>query len=299
MTRLLVGAGLALWVGTALLLSGWGRLARPTLRERLAPFHPGTAAIEGPAAGAGTLLELVRSTVQRLLDRLATAAGVEEPLALRLRRVHFPLDVGGFRARQVGWMGTGLAGGLLLAALGVPLPLALLAVIGGPVFAFLVVEQRLANASKRWQERVSRELPVVAEQLAMLINAGYSLGAAVNRLAARGGGCCAADLRVVAGRVRQGVDEVAALREWAALVRVDAVDRLVGVLALHTEAADLGRLVSAEARQCRRDLQRRNVELIERRAEQVWIPVSVATLVPGVILLAVPFLAALRLFANA
>ena len=49
----------------------------------------------------------------------------------------------------------------------------------------------------------------------------------------------------------------------------------------------------------RRDLQRRTIETIERRAQQVWVPVTVATLVPGVILLAVPFLAALRLFANA
>jgi hypothetical protein len=83
------------------------------------------------------------------------------------------------------------------------------------------------------------------------------------------------------------------------VARVDVVDRLVGVLSLHTESADLGRLVSAEARLARRELQRRTIESIERRAQQVWVPVTVATLVPGVILLAVPFLAALRLFANA
>ena len=80
---------------------------------------------------------------------------------------------------------------------------------------------------------------------------------------------------------------------------MDGVDRLVGVLALHSESADLGELVSAEARQARRDLHRQTIETIERRAQQVWVPVTVATLVPGVILLAVPFLAALRLFANA
>jgi hypothetical protein len=80
---------------------------------------------------------------------------------------------------------------------------------------------------------------------------------------------------------------------------VEAVDRLVSVLTLHSEAADLGRLVSSEARQARRDLHRRTVETIERRAQQVWIPVTVATLVPGAILLAVPFLSALRLFSNA
>ena len=40
------------------------------------------------------------------------------------------------------------------------------------------------------------------------------------------------------------------------------------------------------------------IETIERRGQQVWIPVTVAALVPGVIFLAVPFIDALRLFAN-
>lgn len=104
---------------------------------------------------------------------------------------------------------------------------------------------------------------------------------------------------MVASRIRQGVDDGTALREWAEVARVDGLDRLVAILALNRETADLGRLVSAEARQSRRDLQRRTTELLERRAQQVWVPVTVATLVPGVILLAIPFLAALRLFAGA
>jgi hypothetical protein len=46
-------------------------------------------------------------------------------------------------------------------------------------------------------------------------------------------------------------------------------------------------------------LHRHTIEAIERRAQQVWVPVTVATLVPGVMLLAVPFLSALHLFAKA
>jgi tight adherence protein C len=142
-------------------------------------------------------------------------------------------------------------------------------------------------------------MPIVSEQLAMLLNSGYSVGAALSRIARRGSGCTARDLEVVQNRVRQGLSESAALREWAEVAKVDAVDRLINVLTLHRDAADLGRLVSAEARQARRDLHRRTIEAIERRAQQVWVPVTVATLVPGVILLAVPFLSALRLFSNA
>jgi Flp pilus assembly protein TadB len=225
--------------------------------------------------------------------------GVNEALAIRLRRVHSPVGVTAFRVRQLATAGGVLVGAALLAGFGLPAPLAMLVVLGAPLLVFLVIEQRLARASERWQQTLGQELPVVAEQLAMLLNAGYSLGAALARLATRGQGCAARDLAGVVNRIRQGLSENEALQEWADVAGVEGVTRLVGVLALHGESADLGRLVSSDARQARRDLQRRTIETIERRSQQVWVPVTVATLVPGVILLAVPFLSALRLFSNA
>jgi hypothetical protein len=69
-------------------------------------------------------------------------------------------------------------------------------------------------------------------------------------------------------------------------------------MALNVDASDLGRLVSDEARAIRRDVQRDLVQIMERRGQQVWVPVTVATLVPGVIFLAIPFVEALRLFAG-
>ena len=74
---------------------------------------------------------------------------------------------------------------------------------------------------------------------------------------------------------------------------------MVAVLTVNRQSGDLARLIGDEARAVRRDVHRELVETIERRAQQVWIPVTVATLVPGVIFLAVPFVEALRLFANA
>ena len=52
--------------------------------------------------------------------------------------------------------------------------------------------------------------------------------------------------------------------EWAATAQVPALDRLVTVLALNREAADLGRLISEEARACRRDVHRELVTTVER-----------------------------------
>ena len=130
----------------------------------------------------------------------------------------------------------------------------------------------------------------------MLLSAGYSLGQALTRIANRSDAAIAVDLSVVVGRLQQGVDESRALREWADLACVPALDRLLGVLALNREATDLGALITEEARSARSEVHRELIEQLERRAQQVWIPVTVATLIPGVLFLAVPFLEAIRLF---
>jgi tight adherence protein C len=300
-TQILALATLALFVGSTLLLSELRWFRRRPLVDRLAPYVPGGHAAQrrGAIMSAASFGQVIGPLARAVGEAVARGFGVTEALAVRLERVHSPLDVTGFRVRQLAWSGVGLVGGALVAAaLGLGGVVALLFVVGGAALAFLVVEQRLATESARWQRRIFLELPVVAEQLGMLIGAGYSLGAALTRLGNRGKGACGRDLVRVTGRIRQGLTEIEALREWAAVVGVDALDRLVSVLALNRQAGDLGRLIGDEARSIRRDVHRELVETIERRGQQVWIPVTVATLVPGVIFLAVPFIEALRLFAN-
>jgi tight adherence protein C len=302
MTRLLVaGVGVCWFAGATLLLGELRWFRRRRLVDRLAPYVPGGAAVRanGVTVSASSFRQVLGPLAAAVGGRVARAFGVTESLAVRLERVHSPLDPTGFRVRQLGWAALGLAGAAVLAtALPLPGVMALLFVVGGPLLGFLVVEQRLAAESDRWKRRIVLELPIVAEQLGMLLGAGFSLGAALNRLAARGKGACGRDLGRVRGRIRQGLGEVDALREWAAVADVDALHRLVGVLALNRQAGDLGRLISEEARAVRRDLHRQLVETIERRAQQVWVPVTVATLVPGVIFLSVPFVDALRMFAE-
>jgi Flp pilus assembly protein TadB len=230
---------------------------------------------------------------------VARFVGVGEALEVRLRRIHAPLDVTAFRVRQVGTSAVafGVAGVLTL-VVGLSAPVGVLVLLGAPALAFLAQEQSLAARSERWQRRVFLELPVVAEQLAMLLAAGWSLTAALHRLAQRGSGAVAADLRRVRSRLGQGVAEADALREWAAIEGVPQLDRLASVLALNRDTSDLARLVAAEARSIRRDVHRELLEAVERRNQSVWIPVTVATLVPGVLFLAIPFVEALRLFGS-
>lgn len=301
MTRLLVASGLALWAGTTLLLSTTRWFARRPLTERLRPYTPGGLA---PGNRGGLLsLESFRDVVAPVSrgvgEQVARLFGVSEDLAVRLARYHSPLDVTSFRVRQLGWVVAAFGlGGLVALGLGLPPAVGVLCVVGAPLLAFLLLEQQVSSASARWQRRLFLELPVVSEQIGLLLSAGYSLSGALQRVAARSGGACGRDIARVVSRTRQGLSDTEALREWAALADVDAVDRLVHVLALNREASDLGRLISEEARAIRRDVQRELIETIERRGQQVWIPVTVATLVPGVIFLAVPFIQALSLFSG-
>ncbi len=130
------------------------------------------------------------------------------------------------------------------------------AVLGAPMLAFLLVEQQVASESAQWQRRLFLGLPVISEQIGMLLSAGYSLGAALDRISRRGSGACSQDLARVGRRVRQGLGDAEALREWAELADVEAVHRLVGVLSLNRDTGDLGRLISEEAKALRREVQR-------------------------------------------
>ncbi len=298
MTRLAVAFGLVIFVGMALLLSELRWFRRPTLVDRLAPYAPGPArSTRFGLLSVASFREVVGPLSQALGARIAKFFGVSEELSTRLRRIHSPLDATTFRTRQIAWSIAALVGGAMAAtATAAPPPIAILMVVGAPILRFLQLEQKVASASAAWQRRIFLELPVVAEQLGMLMSAGWSLGAALARISARGSGAVAADLERVIQRMRQGLSEVEALREWSELADVDELDRLVSVLALNREAADLGRLIAEEARSIRREAQRELIETIERRNQQVWIPVTVAALVPGVLLMGVPFIDALTLF---
>lgn len=297
--RLAVLSFVALWAGTTLLLSRRRWFAQRPLVERVRPYT--TSGVRDRSRSGVLSVDSFRDVIAPIAtqvgSRLGALFGVDEDVATRLERVHSPLSAAAFRMRQLGAAGLAFAVGTLAAiAFHLSPAFALLCLVGLPLLAFLIVEQQLANESARWQSAVFLELPIVAEQLGMLLAAGYSLGTALNRLATRGKGRCGRDLVRVCGRIRQGLTEVEALREWAELERVEALDRLVSLLRLNREAGDLGRLIAEEARSIRRDVHRQLIETIERRGQQVWIPVTVATLVPGVIFLAIPFTEAMRLF---
>jgi len=280
-------------IGAYLLISSMDGGRAPSLARRLAPYHPG-------APGGSSMPSRLYGRLRVGLRVTSAIPELAEPLSTRLARVHDDTDPSRFRLRQVALGGAGALAGLAVVIVLDPPPLVAIFLLLAPgLVGWLIEEQRLARRNRQWQRRLAQELPSLAETLACLLDSGYSVNAALARVAARGRGACGPDLKRVMNRVLQGAALTDALAEWGEVSGLSGVKRLVGILSLHADSGDLGRLVSEEARQARKELQRATAELMERRAQQVWVPVTVAALVPGAILLAVPFVSALRGFASA
>ncbi len=282
------------FVGVGLLLANVRVLRRPPLTERLSTYVSPTTSgvIVGPQVAVAAIIAPLADSFGRTLGRVT---GIRTDLSLRLGRAGRAQSASDFRLAQFTHALTAFALTTIVVLLVRPgFLVSALVVLGVPLLVAMADEQRLDNEAKRRLHTIELELPVVAEQLGILLGAGLSLGSALDRVARRSHGVVAHDLGIVVREVRRGRSETDALREWATNTRSEGVDRLVGVLSLHRDASDLGALISTEARSLRAATHRGLVESIERRAQLVWVPVTVATLVPGLILIGVPFVSAMK-----
>ncbi len=233
-----------------------------------------------------------------LAQRVATFANADAELAARLSHAGISRSPFDFRARQVGGAVAGLAtSGVALSTAGMKPVLALAGALVVAAAVYGGCEHWLERSIASRRARIVEELPIVAEQIGMLLASGMSLTSALDVAARRGHGVCAEGLERVGARVAGGTTVEVALAEWADDAGSAEIRRFVGVLTLHEDATDVAALVSDEARAARMEAHRRLIAHIERRSEQVWIPVTVAALVPGCVLLAIPFSDALSGYA--
>lgn len=301
LTTIVCGIGLVFGMGVALLLSHLRWFSRIGLASRIQPFLT-TQQHRGHVLGRYQQID-IRLIFLRWLtgasDNIARLLGIDERLEDRLLRAGSTDSAQTFRLRQISYAGGAFGIALLLClAAKAQIAIASLFVTLAASLTFLILEQSVSQQISRNRERLFLELPVVAEQLATLLGAGYSLGAAIRRCAQRNSGMSGQALRRVTERTQQGVPINQALQEWAVLMQIAELHQLVAILSLNDDTTELARLISSHARNLRTEAQRRRIEMIESRGQQVWVPVTVATLVPGVIFILVPFLQALRLLSG-
>ena len=223
-------------------------------------------------------------------QRITSFAGADAELAARLAQAGSSRSPSEFRARELGGAAGGLATvGAVLSAAGIAMPLAIAGALAAAAAVYIAAEHRLGRSIALRRVQITDELPIVAEQIGMLLASGMSLRGALEAASRRGQGICAEGLARVGARVAGGIAVEVALAEWADDAGSAEIRRFVGVLILHEDTTDIAALVSDEARSSRMEAHRRLIAHIERRNEQVWIPVTVAALVPGSVLLAIPF----------
>lgn len=283
-------------VGATVMLGGVPWFRGVPLSARIAPYRGGeTPRVQSARAWSGRPLRAVlQPLVVSTVSQIARVLGHTDPVEARLRRAGSATAPATFRLQQ------GVAALLVafltaagVSILDIPGEVRGIAVVSAPLAMVLITEQELTRRSAGWQQRVLTELPTTAERLGMLLGAGFSLTSAMARLADRPQGECTTEFGRIQHRIGQGLSERAALTESIERVGVDPYRRVLSVLALNREATDLGTLISHEARHVRAAVHRTHLEEIERRGQQVWIPVTVATLLPGVVFLAIPFVDAM------
>jgi tight adherence protein C len=172
------------------------------------------------------------------------------------------------------------------------------AVLGatGAVAGWLARDLRLRQAVHQRQRAIERQLPTLADLLALGVSAGASPMVALEQAAGAMSGPLADEVAAVVADVRGGRSVDAALGDLSSRTGVRAVQRFVdGILVALERGTPLAGVVRAQAEDARTEERRRLMELAGRKDVSMLIPV-VFLVLPTVVLVALfPGVQSLRL----
>ncbi|MDA8261405.1 MAG: hypothetical protein M0Z47_01100 [Actinomycetota bacterium] len=254
---------------------------------------------------AASALALAAAPPQRELRRRSRLLGIGarpgESIAIRVR---FDTVVARIAEAVSGPQGTSRAGGgaLVAAATCMALALGLLAVgrdglaipaaLAGAAALATPVGAQLARA-RRERRAMEAELPLAVEKLAVYLASGFSLSAALTRLGEQEGAAGRA-FALIGNGVRSGLSAAEAGAEAAKRWPGPAMTRLATLLEGTTGGADMVRAARSAAAGLRAEAHRGALAAMEKDSQKIWIPITIAALVPGVVMIFVPFVAVMR-----
>jgi tight adherence protein C len=295
--------GVVTAIGLLLMLTSLPVMRRRHLADRVAPWAGVVAVGAGRAADPGSMSALWRPTTSWITARLlavttiafSSVTGDDVALRRRLRSAglgHADADLTRHRHEQIVWCLIGaLVSGLMLSAIVAsrgPVPVVAAAMLSLLVITtcVLIHDRRLTVTASRRRERMSAELPVAAELMALAIGAGESPAAALDRLARASSGLLADQFADAAQQARSGVPVLTCLRQVADDANLTPLRRMVDAIVTATDrGTPLADVLRAQAADLRGEAARAIVESAGRREIAMLIPV-VFLVMPTVVVVA-------------
>ncbi|MGC8480382.1 MAG: type II secretion system F family protein, partial [Acidimicrobiales bacterium] len=150
--------------------------------------------------------------------------------------------------------------------------------------------------STRLGRSLSTSLIELVELTSILVNSGRSINSALLRASQDERHPWAPFLRKALSATDRGGAIGEELLKLAHVLAIPNFERFAELIHLHINTPELGQLLQAELATLRRNRHLQLIETLEIRSQLVWIPVSIAILIPGTILLAIPLINSLKFF---
>jgi tight adherence protein C len=233
----------------------------------------------GGHLGAMTVL------VARIARRAGARAGPAD-LEARIAAAGAPLGLGPSDVMALKAAGA-LIGLLLAVPLVTSLPgrLGIAALLCAPAAGFLLPDVILARRARARAARMSRELADVLDLLRVAVQAGLSVGRALEEVGRRCTGSLAGELRATATRLQLGATRDAAFGELAARCPIDAIATFAAAVArADRHGAPLAPALESIAVEARAEQARRLRDDAARAAPKIQLVVALI-LVPAVMML--------------
>ncbi len=165
-----------------------------------------------------------------------------------------------------------------------------------PLAILLFKSSRIYQGERRRVRELKDALPLYIEQIGSFVASGLSIQSAIDRYLKTIKGPWSTPSRQMSAEIRRGANPGRALGMIASQYRLTGLDHLTRLLDANYSSPELPSLLDEQSRSLRRRQQLELTEKLAKRAQAVWIPVSVAALVPGIIFVMIPFVSALHAF---
>lgn len=231
-----------------------------------------------------------------VLDRVVSL--VSSPLSEKLAKVGIDMSVGDFRARQLlvsAFAGIGVVFGAELA--GTAAESVLPAGLFGVAATICGFELWVERAGRTRSERITRQVPNLADLVCLGVIAGESLRSALLRAGEKCGGAIGTEFEQVEGDIAAGVVLSEALGSMARRAGSPAMHRLVAAVAIAQEkGSPLAEQIQNLATELRADERRLLVEAAGKAQTRMLLPVVFLILPTALAFAFFPGVMALRTF---